>query len=573
MVKRGKKDVKKGIILGIWDGHDSGAAILDGADILFAVNEERLTRRKLEIAFPTQSILLCLKETGLSPSQIKEIAISTWDFSKTLTRVFPHLKEEYYLIRRRKKLPGIFTNIKKMAKYRLTEVGPSSLYEKITRKVVNKELFKLGFSNYNLHLFNHHFCHATSCAFASQFDKALVITLDGIGDGLSGSISLFEEGKIKPISYISGKDSLGVFFEHVTNLLNMRELEDEGKVMALANYAYPVDDSKNPLINFFDVNGVNLKARYSSIAMYYQMKKILWLYPPEQFANMAQRALEVFVTKLVENGIKKTATSNIAMAGGVFSNIKINMLIKDMENIDKWFVFPHMGDGGLALGAAFALAHKLYNISSFDIKDLMFGPKFSDKEIESELKNKNLKYRYIEDIEKETANRIAKGEIILWFQGRMEIGPRALGARSILALPNNEEIKDRLNLHLKKRVWYQPFCPSMLKEDALELLENYNGEKSPYMTMGYMVKKEKLAELKGVINVDGSCRPQIVDDDKSRYGKLLRELKKITGRGVVLNTSFNIHGEPIVCTPLDAIRTFETTGFDALVIENYLVEG
>ena len=559
-------------IIGIWDGHDSGAALIEGNKILFAINEERCTRRKLEIAFPDRSIQACLKYTDTVPEDISEIAVSTSDFAKTLARIFPSLKEEYYFIRRRMKEPGRIPFFKKQLKYKLTEYPPFPFTKWVSRNNVRKHLKRLGFKQFRLHLVNHHFAHAATAAFCSGFERGLVITLDGLGDGLSGSISKYEDGKLERTVPISGRHSLGIFFEHVTNLMNMRELEDEGKVMALANYAYPVKDVENPVMDLIQVEGLSVRCRYSSLGMYDALKRILWRYPSEQFAQMAQRTLEVKTLELVRNAMKKTGMDQLCLAGGVFSNVKVNRLIKLLPGVKGCFVFPHMGDGGLALGSAMVTNYQLNGIYKVPLKNLFLGPEYSEDEIENSLTESGLSFTKSKNIVKEVAEIIAGGEIVFWFQGRAELGPRALGARSILARPDSDAIKDTLNLQLKKRVWYQPFCPTMLEEDALEILEDYDGKPNKFMTMAYMVRKKKRNLVRGVINVDGSCRPQILGQENSLFRELLKEIKKLTGHGIVLNTSFNIHGEPMVCSPRDAIKTINDTGSGYMAIGNFLVE-
>ena len=557
--------------MGIWDGHDAGAAIIAGGRIIAAINEERLTRRKLEITFPERAIKECLRMAELSPKDVQTVAVSTSDFSKTLTRLFPSFKEEYYLIRRRKKSPGMLSALKKKAKYKLTEIGSNRLTRAASKRYIYSSLQHLGFSQPNIQLIDHHQCHAVAAAFCSGFDSCLVVTLDGIGDALSGTISTLEQGSFNRLCSLSGRDSPGIFFEHVTNLLNMRELEDEGKVMALANYAYPIADDENPLLDFIRVEGLEMKCSYSSLGMFDALKKVLWRYPSEQFAYMAQRTLEVRICDLVSNCINKTGLQRIALSGGVFSNIKVNMLIRRMPQVQQCFVFPHMGDGGLALGAAFSRNYDLNKITAYPLEDVFQGPDYSDEEILAAIEKSGLPYRYCKNIEEETAGLIAEGGIVFWLQGKMEYGPRALGNRSILALPGSARIKDLLNMRLKMRVWYQPFCPSMLAEDAHLYLEDCDGMNNRFMTMGYMVRDEKREEMQGVISIDGSCRPQFVTGDESRYRSLLQEIKKLTGTGVVLNTSFNIHGEPLVCSPGDALATMKKTGNEFLVMGNYLV--
>ncbi len=562
-------------ILGIWDGHDSGAALLNDGKIIFAANEERFTRNKLEVEFPFCSVREALKFAGLRPSDIEVVAVSTSDFSKTLTRVLPGLKRRYYLIRRRKIRPTFVSRFSKKAKYVLTEIGPSRLTRSVSSRVVHRALRGMGFADYRLVWVHHHLAHAAAAVCTSPFAKGLFLSLDGIGDGLSGMLGTFENGASRPLKEYRGRDSLGIFFEHVTNLLNMRELEDEGKVMALASFGYPIPDSQNPLLEFFSVDGLDIKAKSHSVGLFKKLKEILYLYPSEQFAYMAQRVLEVCICRLVENACRATGMADLAYSGGVASNIKVNMLLKNSPFLDHLYVFPHMGDGGLALGAAVSASQQILGTSRVDLEDLFLGPSYADSEVESEIKKFGVSYEKCASIEERAAELIRRGEIILWYQGRMEYGPRALGNRSILAVPNSVAVKNRLNVFLKKRVWYQPFCPSMLEEDAGRVLEDHNGVNNRFMTVGYKVKNGFADQLAAVINADNSCRPQILGAAEAplygRYYRLLHQLKEKTGLGVVLNTSFNKHGESIINTPREALELLLNSQFSYLVLENYLV--
>ena len=254
--------------------------------------------------------------------------------------------------------------------------------------------------------------------------------------------------------------------------------------MALANYAYPIPDLENPLMNLIAVDGLKLVSSFSATGMYRELKKILWQYPSEQFAYMAQRVLEKRILTLVQNALHLTGERDMALSGGVFSNIKLNMKIEQMPQTGNISVFPHMGDGGLALGAAMAVNHEKFGITAYRSDHISFGPSFSDADIHDSLRNRHFPHTVHNDIAARAAQILLTGEIIFWFQGRMEIGPRALGNRSILARPDRKEIKDRLNLVLKKRVWYQPFCPSMLESDADSLLhlEGRNIRNNRFMT-------------------------------------------------------------------------------------------
>ncbi len=559
------------MILGIWDGHDAGAAIIDGKEIKVAVNEERLTRRKLDVGFPKESIKCCLEYLGLKPSDVTNVAACTSDFSKTLTRVFPSMKDKYYLLRRRKVYPKFAQNQKNF-KYKLTEIGPSYLTRKVSKRFLRKGLNRLGFRNYKMKIIDHHMAHAAGAGFCSGFDKALVLTVDGVGDGLSGSVNIFDKGRIDRISSISAKHSPGIFFEHVTNLMGMRELEDEGKVMALSDFAYKIPDNKNPMLNFFEVKGMNIKAKYSSVRMWKELRKILWKSPPEQFAWMAQETMKKKLVELFRNSLDETGLRDVAWSGGVASNIKANMEIRHLPEVKKWFVFPHMGDGGLALGAALQMNFEKNGTWEYKFDNVYFGPEYSKEEMENELKdNPKIRYEYDKNIEKRVADLISGGKIVFLYQGRMEFGPRALGNRSILASASSVESKNDLNLKIKKRVWYQPFCPSILEEDCKNIFRDCDCIER-FMTMGFMVREEFREKMTSVTNVDGSARPQMVTTENDRYRKILESVKKKTELGAVLNTSLNLHGYPIVNTPKDVLDVMIRTRNPYMAMGNYFVE-
>jgi carbamoyltransferase len=231
-----------------------------------------------------------------------------------------------------------------------------------------------------------------------------------------------------------------------------------------------------------------------------------------------------------------------------------------------------MGDGGLAAGAAMLAAREDNRAVEVGLDDLGWGPSYADADIRSLLDRERVAYNACPHVIEAVADLLHSGRVVLWFQGRMEYGPRALGHRSVLARPDSPALRDRLNLLLKRRVWYQPFCPSILESDARAMFEDWNGAPNRHMTMAYMVRETHRAALAGVVNVDGSCRPQIVGDDaEGPFAALLREVRRRTGTGALLNTSFNIHGEPLVCTPDEALRVFHRSGADALAIGPYLV--
>ncbi len=561
------------IILGLWDGHDAGAALFVDGTLVAAVNEERFTRRKLEVAFPLRSIGVCCDIAGVRPEQIDVVAACTTDVAKTLARAFPATKEAYYRIRRRKASPGRWMAARKRAKYRLTEWPPNAVSRALSAALLRRAIRRAGLTRARLRLYDHHACHAIAAATASRFDACAVLTIDGVGDGLSSTVSTFSDGQLVRIAATPARHSPGILFEHVTNLLNMRELEDEGKVMALADYASAVSDADNPLIELITVADLRFATAHPGHAVMPILRRLLWHYPNEQFAAMAQRALEHVCVRMAGEIVARTGLTQLAMAGGVASNVKVSRRIRLLPEVSDVFVFPHMGDGGLALGAALLAAREQGQRTTIPIDDLGWGPSFTDDEIEMALGRAGLAYRRCRDISTAAAERLHRGDIVLWFQGRMEYGPRALGYRSVLARPDCPGLRDRLNLVLKRRVWYQPFCPSILESDARILLADWKGRPNRHMTMAYTVGEPHRAALAGVISVDGTCRPQIVDDeDEGRFASLLREVRGRSGVGALLNTSFNIHGEPLVCTPDEAVRVHRECGADALAIGSFLVE-
>ena len=560
-------------VLGIWDGHDSGAALLQEGRIRFAVNEERLTRRKLEVRFPAHSVDACLTFAGLTAGQVDLVAISTSDPAKTLGRWWPGSKERYYAVRRRQARAGALTQLTRALKYRMTEFPPGPASSALSRLALRKPLARQGLSRAPLRLVDHHEAHAAAAAWAAGFSPCAVLTIDGVGDGLSSTISIFRDGRLERVAASSARCSLGVFFEHVTNLLNMRELEDEGKVMALADHAAPIADEDNPLLSWIHVRDGVIRTRRGGRGLRRALAGIHWRYASEQFAYLAQRVVEHTCVALACDAVRLTGLRRLALAGGVMSNIRAARRIRLLPEVKDVYVFPHMGDGGLALGAAVAAASASGERIDLDLSHLDLGHSYPTSAIASALRTAGFMTDAPDSLAARVADALEQGRIVMWFQGRMEYGPRALGHRSVLARPDRPDLRDRLNLVLKRRVWYQPFCPSMLDSEAPRVLADWTGGSNRCMTMAYEVSGCFRNCLAGVISVGGTCRPQLVPDNApGEFAELLREARARWGVAAVLNTSFNIHGEPIVCSPAEAIDVFLRSGADALAIGPFLVE-
>ncbi len=558
-------------ILGIWDGHDAGAALVEDNKVIFAANEERFTKRKLEVNFPKHSIEAALRYAKIKPDDIEHIAFSTTEFAKTIERMFPKMRENYYIFRRRKRLKPRFSDLRHMLKYSITSIGITPGSTTINKHMLGKELRNMGFDKFKLYAVEHHAAHAATAAFTSPFKKALIITSDGLGDGLSGSISIMEKNTLTRKSVTKASDSLGIFFEQATNIIGMRELEDEGKVMAMADYSYPFSMDENLFRDFFSVDGISIKAKYNTIKQFEMLQRISWQLPREQFAYMVQQLLTEMLTKFVDNAIERFGIGDVAFSGGIFSNVKANMSLRKLDSLKHWYIFPHMGDGGIALGAALHTNYILNGITKHDFTAYL-GPAYGENETIAALKRHKMKFQLErKEQSKHAAELVTDGHYIFWFQDRMEYGPRALGDRSILARSDSEEIKDTLNLYVKKREWFQPFAPSIMEEEAERLLEYDNKGKDKFMTMAYMVKKEKRNVTKSVMHIDGSARAQMVGRENPLYYDVIKQVKNISGNGIVLNTSFNVHGFPIVMDPDDAIMTMKKTNSKYMFINGFFV--
>ena len=561
-------------ILGNWDGHDAGAALLMDGRLEIAANEERFTRRKLEYVFPLRSIEACLEIGGMTPADVHEVAGCTLEVSKALGRLMPGSRERFYLSRRRKRRPGWSTALLQSAQYRARETGPTWWSRWMNRRGFEHDVASVGLQAARVRIFDHHACHAAAAAYASPFPSCVVVTIDGLGDGWSSTVYRFRDGRLTVVDRTPARHSPGVFFEHVTALLNMRALEDEGKVMALADYAAPVADDQNPLLGVLSVDGLQFRTTRPGHALWRVLREHQWFVSNEQFAYMAQRALERACVRLVQQATEATGERRVALAGGVVSNVKVNRAIRQLDTVDDTFVFPHMGDGGLACGAAMAASVQYNQRPSVQLDNLGLGPAFDESTILVALVESTLRFSRVDDVAETVAGLLESGQVVLWFQGRMEYGPRALGHRSILARPDRPELRDRLNLILKRRVWYQPFCPSMLDTEARSALADFKGAPNRHMTTAYSVRPEWRPRLAGVLSIDGTCRPQLVaDEEPSPFGRLLRAIRTRLGYGAVLNTSFNIHGSPLVCTPVEALDVLAKSGADWLAIGPFLVEG
>ncbi len=573
-------------VLGIADSHDSGSALVKGTSIIRAANEERFTKRKNEVGFPYNAIRYV---NGYEEADA--IAVGWIGGNALVSRVFPkHDIKRREIWRREVPKPSRLSMHIGNFVYRLTQdQKPKFLWKAvgtaITKRETAKKLGKIGIETKGkeIYVVEHHMAHAASAYYFSGFKDAIIITLDGAGDGLSGTVSIGDNGEIERKASFSASASLGIFYGAATVACDMRYAEDEGKLMSLAAYSYPKEiDELNQFCRYDKEKRAMVskhKTRNELLLAEYLHDNVLSKYDRESFAYAVQKHTEKQVLEIVRQWTEDTSIRNVAVAGGLFSNVLINSAIEHMPEVKHFFVFPHMGDGGLAAGAAAYVEHMLTGkYTPVQMDNCYFGPEYSNAEIEKALKKadaKKMRYSEIDRPEKLAAELIAeKNEIVLWFQGRMEYGPRALGNRSVLAFPGDPENRNRINGIIKKRPYYQPFASSILESDADTLLEDYVSA-NRFMTSANVVRKEHYKDLEAASHIDHTTRPQIVGNGKnesSLYAGLIKEVKKHTGIGAVLNTSLNKHGRPIVLDPEEAIWTLENTGARHLIIGNYYVE-
>jgi carbamoyltransferase len=591
-------------VIGVWDGHDAGAALIIDGRVVLALNEERLSGRKLDVGLPVRC--LAAMRAAAAGRRIAW-APSTSDPAKTLTRVFPSLKDNYYRLRRRLPPPGSMSGIKQRAKYSLTQLSTNGLFRAWTRHWFARALEAPADSVF---VVDHHEAHAASAAFWpdwSQSDQSsmgvppmseclpqttgslpvprdvLIVTLDGIGDGESGSVWRWSEAhnSLEKILSIPGSASFGLFFEHVTNELQMRPLEDEGKVMALATFAAEIPAQSNPFLSWFslgrEANGLPaLRCSVAPTRMAAAVASVIWSTPREQVCRMAQQTLEYFVPRFFAQLTEATGIASFGYAGGVASNIKVNRLVRITPGIERLEVCPAMGDGGLGLGAALMVWHRLTGRRPRPFLDFRLGIDHGDlgKGAEAVAAATGAACQRPADIAVAVAERVAAGEIVMWAQGRMELGARALGARSIVARADSTAARDDLNMRLKRRVWFQPFCPSILLSEAPALLADYRGLRDAnwHMTTGFLTTPRGRTALAGAMGPDGSCRPQMVAENaEDPWYRLLAHVKTLTGTGAVINTSLNLHGKPMSDDAAGIIEAWVESGVQHLALGSALL--
>lgn len=551
--------------------HDPSAAIFKNGDLGFAVEEERLTRQKhAKGTFPKKAIQECLDYYDISIEQVDKIVLPYEP--KLKNKIFFQELEEKVLIEDSPNLKKIFFPAVLAKRHLERRIYPL--------KSVLPELSDLTDSIPPIELRSHHRCHAASSFHPSGFDEAVVLSIDGHGEYDSTVVWRGTQSGLERVKTYKIPNSLGHFYGIVTEFLGYRFFNGEGKVMGLAPYGQFNDEIHDKLSKEitkgaeYDVTNLTKggidkgvkrledlfgRGRNKTEGQFDQWQKDL--------AYVAQSILEEIVVSMVQKFTKELDVNNVCLSGGVALNCKLNKVIMEMDETDEIFIQPVANDAGLALGAGMLEQDP----PDVETPSIYLGPEPDRDETRRMLEMNKLDYVTVDDPAKFTAEKISQGELVGWFQGRQEMGPRALGNRSILADPRTEESRDRVNEFVKHREGWRPFAPSLLEEAMDDYFKR--AEPSPYMIKTFDTKEDKREELKAVVHPgDSTTRPQTVTREQNpKYYRLLKELEKITGVPVVLNTSFNDHGEPIVTRPKEALKDFYGMGLDVLVVENFVL--
>ncbi len=563
-------------ILGLTTLGDSAAAIIKDGQLIASVEEERFSRKKHHAGFPYKAIEFCLRQAGITLAEVEHVG-HYWKPWILRHKAMQALKAGLIS-------PAMF---KARADRGVAQVSDSYLGMFKHPKRLREHF---GPSGFKFHFLEHHQTHAASAFFVSPFDSAAILTWDGTGEDTTTLFCKGKGNKLEVLKRIKLPHSLGQFYSAVTNFIGFDMFAgDEWKVMGLAAYGKPKH------YEFFrervlTTNGgsdfkFDIKVLDHHLAKHYQFSDAIvkelgpGRKPGEELtehhwdiACSAQKALEDTAIYLVGKIHEMTGEENLCMAGGVAFNSVMNGRIFHETPFKRFFVQPAAGDAGCSLGAAYYVWHqKLNKPRDFVMNHAYYGPGFTNEECQSVLDKAGLKYETLPDEEllPRVAKMISEGAIIGWFNGRMELGPRALGARSFLADPRRGDMREILNHKVKLREWFRPLAPSMQEEHGREVfgVEHHD----PFMITVIEVAEDYKAKIPAVVHVDGTARPQMVSRETNpRYWNLINEFKKLTGIPMLLNTSFNVQ-EPIVCTPQNAINTFNNSNFDALVIENNLV--
>ena len=571
------------LTLGVVDSKPSSAALLEGGTIVAAVAEERLSRMKMAGGMPRAAIAEVLRIAGARPADIEAVAIAQ---TVSVFEAEPIPWEGWFDAEINARMTRFDQLGSSLAPLVGSWSGARRAHQALKRVVFRerrRRLPELLRSAYGIEaparFFDHHLCHAASAYYPSGMGACAVITLDGGGDGLSGSVFRADGGRLERLHTLESFHSLGNFYSYVTELCGFRAERHEGKVTGLAAHGQArYLDALRELIHYEEPGEIRYR-----VPMYHRsaLRTIADRLPADfdraDLAASVQQLLEEVGTRFVRHWMQRTGQSGLCLAGGVFANVRLNQAIHEAPEVEALDVHPAMDDSGLAVGAALVAQAKraggAVEALRTRLPSVYLGAEFPDEEIAAALEEAGLPTRREDDVQAAIADRLAAGAVVARFQGRMEYGPRALGHRSILYRTDDPSVNDWLNERLS-RTEFMPFGPATLEEHADDCYHRLDGARGAarFMTVTFDCTEWMKRVSPGVVHVDGTARPQVVDAATAPdLHAILSAYHARTGLPSLINTSFNLHEEPIVCTPRDAVRAFLGGRLDYLAIGPYLV--
>lgn len=539
--------------------------------MLFAANEERFSRIKNDGGYPTETIARGLREIGAAWGDVTHLAVCGVMTPPLPLRVAPGLQRRFRESQSQRS-EGLFRQFAEaVINYTPIMHGrPGGWMSRLARPLVPWSVrlhLPRELAAMQVEVIEHHRTHAACAYYLSGFDEALIVTSDGMGDGVSVSVSAGRGGRIERLGYTSSRDSVGVFFEHLTQAMGFVPNRHEGKVTGLAGLGRP-EAVGVPSPFTVEAGRIRYHGPHGLAAARWIRDEIVAKHAREDVAAWGQQCLEACLVGTARHWARETGLNKLALAGGTFANVRLNQRLYEIEGIEDIFIAPNMGDGGNSVGALCEAGH----LRPAGLAHVFLGTSYSDEELAAALRGRA--HSRPDDLAGTAASAIAAGKLVGRFCGRMEWGPRALGNRSILALPSDRAVVERLNAKLN-RSDFMPFAPAMLDEEAERFLVSPGRARhaAEFMTVCFPCTEEMHALFPAVVHVDGTARAQLVrGDNNPGFHAILRALRERTGAGVVLNTSFNMHEEPIVESPVDALSAFDRAGLDALVLGPFWVE-
>lgn len=571
------KNASEPVLLGVHDGHNSAAALLEGGEITFAMQEERISRYKNQGDLPRGAIEFAI-------SKIQGDAQATVAYEGRRIIQYPWRREEVKA-QYAKQRPGLTTSAKMWAR------RFDSLSEQVNARkavAIADELRELTNGKTNgMERIEHHSCHAAAAYYGSGMfnEKVLVVTCDGAGDDLCASVAIGDSGNVQRIDSVKKENSIGRLYANITYLMGMVPLEHEYKLMGLAPYATRAGDARQLADIFhamfeFEPGRLAWRRKRGVPPLQYAGDYIKGIIDGRRFDHIAaglQLFTEEFLVEWIERCIKETGINCIALSGGVFMNVKANQKIIESDHVERCYIMPSCGDETNALGAAWAQYNASTGRLPKPLEDLYLGDEFNDSAVEDALDtyqfDNKVKIEKPANIEERAAELLASNNIVARFKGRMEFGARSLGNRSIMANASDPNAVTRINSMIKNRDFWMPFTPSVLAERSDEYFIKPKDIAAPYMILTFNTRESKREAIQATVHpADLTARPQEVYEAwNPDYYRLISAFSDLAGEAVILNTSFNLHGEPVVRTPDDAFRVLDVSGLENLAIGPYLV--